>query len=438
MDDGLSVLRDVSIEWSDGTIVAVEPDSRPGPGVEQFPEHIVLPGLINAHGHLAGTAFRGTEDTTRSFMDVAHFEYCMGPHDVFNFARHAALESVSWGITTTNDIFHWPEATALAAQDVGVRAVVAMKLFDYDLRTLGPGGYVEQSSLAHGLQQRMWNLLAEWQGAELVTPVLGIHAPNTVKADTARDVAAIARDLGIPVHLHLAQSGEEIRRVLEISRSTPVEFLRKCSLLDGDIALLAAHLWLLSADDMATFAEASGYWLHCPAMNARRGFMADAWQLRTVGTEPALGTDWLSYNPWTTMQHAIAMTRVATGDIATMTAADALTMMTRNGARALGVDQDLGSIEVGKKCDLVLLSPSPVPTEPESDLFTTVVYNCDGRDVTDVFVGGRRVIRDSAHAYLDAMDLVSASRQSRAELVRRTAHDDHRLLKVKDPYDFPH
>jgi len=235
-------------------------------------------------------------------------------------------------------------------------------------------------------------LAGRWPG---VTPRLGPHAPDTCSPELLGRVAAAARERGIGLHTHLAQSRDEVLAVRARTGRSPVELLDELGLLGPD--LVAAHLGFVTDDDVARLAASGTAWGHCPASNAKRGYLAPVGPLRAAGLRRGLGTDWLGYDMWEAVRWAIGVARLERGGADGLDARAALREATLGGAAILGLDPELGSLEPGKLADLIVVGlDRPWLEPPPVDPIAALAYNGSGRDVTAVAIGGRLLVVDGS------------------------------------------
>lgn len=355
----------------------------------------VLPGLVNAHSHLAGVLFRGSEDRTASYRPLMAIEAALGDEDVYWLSLVGAFEALRFGTTTVNDLYYQPAAVAAAVAEAGLRAVVAPTILEVDRAAFARG----KTGLDPAIGRRLLEEAEAFADAALagrwarVTPRLGPHAADTCSPDLLRRVAQAARERGLGLHMHVAQNRQEVRAVRDRTGRTPVELLDELGLLSPDLA--AAHLGFVTGDEVVRLAAAGTAWAHCPASNAKRGYLAPVARLRAAGLRRGLGTDWLGYDMWEAMRWAIGVARLERRDPAGLDARSALREATQGGAAVLGLEREIGSLEPGKLADLILVAlERPWLEPPAVDPVAGLVYNGAGRDVTTVMVGGRLLVAD--------------------------------------------
>jgi len=405
IDPADRVIPDGAVAIEGERIAAVGPTAELAP---RYPEAAVLdargcavlPGFVNAHCHLAGVLFRGTEDRTASYRPLLAVEAALGAEDVYWLSLLGAFEALRFGTTTVNDMYYEPAAVAAAITTAGIRGVVAPTILEVD-RAAFAASAAGEARLEPAIGRRLLDeavafadaaLAGRWPG---VTPRLGPHAPDTCSPELLGRVAAAARERGIGHHTHLAQSRDEVLAVRARTGRSPVELLDELGLLGPD--LVAAHLGFVTDDDVARLAASGTAWGHCPASNAKRGYLAPVGPLRAAGLRRGLGTDWLGYDMWEAVRWAIGVARLERGGADGLDARAALREATLGGAAILGLDRELGSLEPGKLADLIVVGlDRPWLEPPPVDPIAALAYNGSGRDVTAVAIGGRLLVVDGS------------------------------------------
>ena len=370
--------------------------------------HAVIPGLVNVHTHMTGCLFRGlTEDRPGSFWGLAlPMERFLSPASTYALSLLGCAEVLRFGCTTINDIYHYMADTARAVRDIGIRAVLAEKILDTDLNRIHEG--VHDRLPALGRQKLEWNerLFEVWHQADggRITVRFGPHAPNTCTPDLLRAIREAATRRNVGLHTHLAQNAEEADFIRDTYGRTSTEYLDDHGILGPD--LVAAHLSLATDADVDRFGRAGARMAHCPAVTATRGRFARMARIYEAGITVGLGTDWLRMNPWDAMRFAITLLRIRTGDWGALSARQALWLMTMGSATALGLEQEIGSIEVGKRADLAIVDLRAPHLQPHADLVSLLVYNGSGHDVRTVLVDGKVVLEDGRPTQVDQESVI--------------------------------
>jgi len=358
--------------------------------------HLVMPGLINAHTHAAMGAFRGlAEDRPRDEWAATKYvlPYLdrMRPDEYRHGALVGGLEMLANGITATADRGSYMEFSAEGLEAAGIRAVVSHTLFDVE-RPLE--------------LDRALALVERWgtdPGARLHCG-LGPHAPDTCSDALLRRVRALAGETGARVFIHCAQSDHELAALRARGYAGAVRCLRANGLLGPDV--VAAHCLYVDDDEIRMLAD-SGTWVaHCPASNAKiEARVAPVASMLRARVRVALGTDWAATNNtmdlFDEMKTAGLLGKVRADDAAVLPAGRLLEMATIDGARALGIGAHVGSLEVGKRADVIAVTLDGLRLEPLHDAAAALAYTVKGQDVRHVWVDGRWLIRDRRPVHVD-------------------------------------
>ena len=398
LDDAGRRVADGAVAVDAGRIVALGPAAevaRAWVGDERVdrPGHVVLPGFVNAHTHLAMTMFRGMADD----RDLEAFLATVLPVEgaVLNAGRvalatrAAAVESLSAGVTTALDMYFHAAAAVPAAASVGLRVLSGPVMFDG-----GPGSMP-------------WGELMAWAGEWMaahparpgVRPVVGPHSTYMLTPDHLCEVRDLAAAHGALVHIHASETAAENELVRSRYSVSPVSLLHSLDLLGADTVL--AHAVHLDDVDLDSVAASGASVAHCPASNLKLASgVARVPELVARGVDVGIGTD----GPASSNDlDVLGATRLAallhkgapwsgSPDAASLPAEVSLHAATLGGARALGVDADLGSLEVGKLADLVAVDLDRPHVQPVYDVASSVLYAAGRGDVTDVWVEGRRAV----------------------------------------------
>ncbi len=375
----------------------------------ELPGHVLLPGLVNAHTHAAMNLFRGIADDVP--LDVwlerhiwpreAQF---VAPDFVYDGTRLAAAEMLRGGITCCNDMYFFPDASARAFVEVGMRAMLGLPILD--LPTL----YAADSD---GYLQRGLAVRDEWKHEPRLCFALAPHAPYTVGDATFTRIVTYARQLDLPIQTHLAETASEIAQSRERFGQTPLARLHALGATGpGFIAIHGVHL---SVEDIELLATHGGHVVHCPASNMKLGSgIAPIGRLQRRGINVALGTDGAASNNrldlFGEMRLAALLAKVATGDAAALPAAQILASATLGGARALGLEREIGSLVPGKAADVVAVDLETLDAVPCYDPISHVVHAVGRESVTDVWIQGQRVVAGRALTTVDEAAIVTRAR----------------------------
>ena len=397
-----------------GRIVAVMPRTLASDRFDvrshlALPHHVLLPGLVNAHTHAAMNLFRGIADDVG--LDV-WLEQHIWPREgrfvdeafVYDGARLAAAEMLRGGVTCCNDMYFFPEASARAFLELGLRAMLGMAILDF------PTAYAADADgyLARGLATR-----DALKHEPTLTFSLAPHAPYTVGDATWEKIVVYARQLDLPVQTHLAETSREVTESLSKHGRSPLARLHGLGATGPQF--IAIHGVHLSTEDIALLAEQGCHVVHCPVSNMKLGCgIAPVAALLEDGVGVALGTDGAASNNridlFGEMRVAALLAKAATGDPSVFPAQQALRAATLSGARALGLDGAIGSLVPGKQADMIAVDLSGSNAEPCYDPVSHLVHAV-GRDaVTDVWVGGRRIVQDRVLQTADEAAIGAAAR----------------------------
>jgi len=374
--------------------------------VEVFPHHVLLPGLVNAHGHAAMTLLRGVADDLplerwlREHIwprEAAHVSH----EFVADGSLLAAAEMLRGGITCCNEMYFYPEATAASLRRAGMRAMIGLAVLDF------PTPYAADSAdyLGKGLAMR-----DQFRDDPLLAFSLAPHAPYTVSDATLERIVTYAEQLNLPVQIHLHETAQEIADSLRACGKRPLERLADLGAVGpGFQAIHAVHLL---PEEIALLRERGASAIHCPSSNLKLASgIAPVAAMLGAELNLALGTDGAASNNrldlFEEMRLAALLAKGASGNAAVLPAAQALYAATLGGARALGWENEIGSIEKGKSADLIAVDFGGVELAPCFDPISHLVYAANRAEVTDVWVAGERVLEERAPTRIPAEDLRS-------------------------------
>lgn len=357
--------------------------------------HILAPGLINAHCHAAMTLLRGAADDLPLQRWLTERIWPMegemvDEHFVRVGTQLAAAEMLLGGTTTCVDMYFYSKAAAQSFLSIGQRAVLALPVIDFPTRYAGD----VDAYITTGLQVR-----DEFVGEPLLSFALAPHAPYTAADTTFQKVLAYANELGIPVHTHLQETAQEVSDALAQFNERPAERLARLGVLSPDF--FAAHGVHLNATDIATLAQYGASVVHCPSSNLKLASgVAPIAALLKAGVNVGLGTDGAASNNrldmFEEMRLAALIGKVQSNDASSVTAAQAFNMATLGGARAAGIAETTGSLEIGKAADLIAVSLDAPAMQPIFDPVSHFVYAASRADVTHVWVAGRSIVHNRA------------------------------------------
>ena len=401
-----TVLEQYSIAIQTGRIVDLLPTADANARYTahtqvQLNQHVLLPGLINLHTHVAMTLMRGLADDLPLMTWLKEHIWPMeGKHVAPTFvkdgAQLACAEMLRGGTTCFNDMYFFPEATAQAVEQAGMRATLGVIAFDF------PSSYAADADdyLRKGLETR-----DAYRDHERLRFCIAPHAPYTVSNKTFEKILTFSEQLDIPIHIHVHETLDEIQQSLAEHHLRPLARLHNLGLLSPN--LIAAHMVHANADEIALCAARGVPIAHCPVSNLKLGSgIAPLVQYLAAGMTVGLGTDGAASNNRLDllgeMRIAALLAKGVSGDASALPAHQALAMATLHGARALGLDQEIGSLKIGKAADLVAMEIDSIETTPCYDVASHLVYVAGREQVTDVWVAGKRLLQDRTLTTLDS------------------------------------
>ena len=377
---------------------------------------VVLPGLINTHTHAPMVLYRGLAD------DLALMEWLqkyifpaeaktVTPEFVRAGTRLAVLEMIQSGTTTYADMYYFEEEIAAVTKAAGMRAVLGQTIIRFpvaDAKTPADG-------LARGSA-----FVKQYGGDDLITPALAPHAMYTLETATLKAIKAAADRDRAPIIIHLAETKEEVAIARKEHRATPVQYLESIGFWGPNT--LAAHAVHVSDADIRILARRGIGVAHNPESNMKLASgTAPVPAMRTAGIPVGLGTDGAASNNdldmFEAMRQAALLHKLQTGDPRAIPATTALEMATIEGARALGLGKLTGSLEAGKRADLIVVSMASARQTPMYDPVSHLVYVTRGDDVRTTIVNGRVLMRDRRMLTLDEPAVLAEARRQ-ADLVR--------------------
>lgn len=370
----------------------------------------VIPGLINAHTHVAMTLLRGLADDLR--LDVWLIGYMMPTEREFvdpDFVRLGTLlgcaEMIRSGVTTFADMYYFEEAVAQAAAEAGMRAVCSQTVLKFP--SPDAESYEESLAACRGFIQR-------WKGHPLIVPSVAPHAPYTCTPEILRACAALAVEFDVPLHTHLAETAQEVLDSRRENEMPVIPWVKKQSLFDAKVT--AAHCVHIDEGEMRTLLHNGAGVAHNPTSNLKLASgIAPIGRMLRLGLNVGIGTDGPASNNDLDMfeetRLAAILAKAASDDPTTLPARQALEMATSMGARALHIDHLTGSLEVGKRADIAVLDLNrvhnlPVFERDPGSIYSRIIYSAKSTDVVHVLCNGRWLLRDRLLLTMDADSLL--------------------------------
>jgi 5-methylthioadenosine/S-adenosylhomocysteine deaminase len=404
-----------SLVIADGRIAALLPRAEAETQIEaaktlELPGHVLIPGLINAHTHSPMSLLRGLADDL-PLMTWLHEHIWpaegrwVDQEFVADGTRLALLEMLRGGITCFNDMYFHADVTARVCAEAGMRVLAGMIVVDFPTR------YADNADeyLRRGLE-----LYDHYRDHPLVRPAFAPHSTYAVSEAPLERVRTLADELQVQVHIHLHETRDEVMQVLRTHGERPIARLDRLGLLGPQ--LVAVHMTRLEDEEIARLAETDTQVVHCPESNLKlaSGFCPVA-DLIDAGVNVALGTDGAASNNDLNllgeMRTAALLAKGVSGRANAVPAEQALRMATWNGAKALGLEREIGSLEVGKAADVVAVDLSDPHTQPMYHPCSQLVYAASSHQVRHVWIRGRQVLRNGEPLTLDPAVILTAARE---------------------------
>jgi len=411
------VLEDHAVAVTDGAIVAVLPRAQ---ARQRFaaattvsrPDAVLIPGLVNAHTHNPMTLMRGIAD------DLPLMEWLqghiwpteaavLGPEFVGDGIAFSIAEMLRGGTTCANENYFFPDVQAAVYKRHGFRALVGLPVIDFP---------TPWASSADEYFDRAVEVHDQWRGDSLVATAFAPHAPYTVCDANFERIRMLADQLDLPVHLHTHETAQEIADSIRDHGQRPLARLDRLGLVSD--RLIAVHMTQLTAAEIDLCAERGVSVVHCAESNLKlaSGF-CPACALLRAGVNLAIGTDGCASNNDLDMfgetRTAALLAKAVANDASGMDAATALRAATLGGARALGFGERIGSIEPGKRADLVCVDLAALETQPLHHVISQLVYATGRHQVTDVWIDGQPRLQQRELVDMDMPGLITNARQWR-------------------------
>jgi 5-methylthioadenosine/S-adenosylhomocysteine deaminase len=374
--------------------------------LEQLDNHVLLPGLINSHTHASMSLMRGIADDL-PLMDWLqnHIwpleQKWVGEAFVRDGTDLAIAEMIRGGTTCFNDMYFFPEITADQAIKYGMRASIGLIVIDF------PSAWAEHSEayLKKGVA-----LHKQLCHESLITTAFAPHAPYTVSDEPLIKIRALAKELDVPIHMHLHETLHEVEEQKNKTNQTPLQRLHQLDLLSP--SFMAVHMTQLSDLEIDLVAETGPHIIHCPESNLKlaSGFCPIT-QCLEKGINVALGTDGAASNNdldmFGEMRTAALLAKGVSNDASAVPAMTALKMATVNAAKALGIEQKTGSLSLGKAADVIAIDFNQLETQPLFDPISQIVYAAGRHQVSDVWVEGKQLLKKRSLTTINCEDLKS-------------------------------
>ena len=406
------VLKEHGLGIRDGRIAFIGPRAAAlklsASEVRELPGMLLSPGLINAHGHAAMTLFRGLAD---DLPLMTWLEKHIWPAETKwvdeAFVRDgtdlAIAEQLKGGITCFSDMYFFPKVASDCVHNSGMRAQIAIPILDFPI----PGASSADEAIRQGIE-----LFGDLKHHPRIKITFGPHAPYTVSDANLEKIRVIAEELDAAIHMHVHESAFEVQQSVEQTGERPLARLGRLGLLGPRFQ--AVHMTQISEDDLALLVESNTSVIHCPESNLKlaSGFcpVERLWQ---AGVNVAIGTDGAASNNDLDLlgetRTAAMLAKAVAGSATALDAHRALRMATLNGARAMGQESEIGSLEVGKAADIVAFDLSGLAQQPIYDPVSQLIY-ATGRDcVKHLWVAGKPLLDDRQLTRMDEQQLTATA-----------------------------
>jgi 5-methylthioadenosine/S-adenosylhomocysteine deaminase len=415
MDGKLNQYDPGAVAVQGDSIVAVGPEAEikkeyAGNETMDCKGRVLMPGLVNAHTHVPMTLLRGLADDLR--LDVWLMGYMLpverefvSPEFVRLGTQIACAEQIRSGITTFNDMYYFEDDIAQATADAGMRAVCGESIMKYP----APDAPAFEDSIAYAREY-----IKKWKGHPLIVPAIAPHAPYSTTPEILRTCSNIAQEFDVPLHIHISETAFEVENMRNEQGMPVVPYIKKQGILEAKV--IAAHCVHIDFGEIKTLKHVNAGISHNPSSNLKlaSGF-APVQKMLESGVNVGIGTDGPASNNDLDMFEEIRLAsfvaKASSNDPTVVPAATALLMGTRLGAQALHIGHLTGSLEVGKRADLIIVDTSPIHNSPRfrrdpNNAYAQLVFASKSTDVTDVMVNGKWLMRDHNLLTLNEADLM--------------------------------
>ena len=391
------VMEDHAIVIKEGKIVDILPSdqakSKYQPSTaHSLDTHALLPGFINSHTHAAMSLFRGIAD------DLPLMEWLnehiwpaeqrwVSPTFVADGTRLAIGEMIRSGTTCFADMYFFADEVARVAAEAGMRSTIGLIVIDF------PTAWAKD---ADEYLLKAGEVHHKFRNSQLIKTAFAPHSPYAVSESSLLRIATLAEEMDIPILMHVHETANEIQKSLEQYKKTPLRRLQELGLLSP--RLLAVHMTQIASDEFELLAEHGVNVIHCPESNLKlaSGF-CPVHKLQSQGINVALGTDGAASNNDLDMigeMHTAALLgKGVANDAQAVKAFSAIQMATINGAKALGLEDSIGSLRKGKQADIIAIDLGVLESQPMFDPISQIVYTANRNQVTDLWVAGKQLLR---------------------------------------------
>ena len=391
-----SVLEDHSLAIRDKRIVAIAPTKEFDQQYQiaqrvELNDHVLIPGLVNSHGHAAMALFRGVADDIplKQWLEDRIWPLessYVSSEFVYEGVLLAMAEMISGGTTCFADNYFFAEEVARAVADTQMRAQLACPILDF------PTAWGQDADEYIGKATQLHD---NYRSSEFVHSAFGPHAPYTVSDEPLRKISMLADELDVPVHIHMHETAQEITDAIASDGRRPLQRMADLGLISP--RLVCVHMTQTTSEEMEMLAAAGSSVVHCPSSNLKLASgLCEVQQMMDHNVNVALGTDGAASNNdldmFGEMQLAAMVAKAVAEDPTAVPAETALEMATINSARALGLDKDIGSLEIGKFADIAAVSMTSLNSIPVNNPLSHLVYSAGAHQVSHVWCSGKPLL----------------------------------------------
>ncbi|WP_040371679.1 amidohydrolase family protein [Butyricimonas synergistica] len=412
MNEEMEIIKNGSILIEKNCIKEIRPGKIEMPDAENFDAEgmIVMPGFVNTHTHVPMTMLRGYADDLplHTWLNDHIFPAearMVTPENVVMATRLAFIEMIKSGTTCFNDMYFFEDIIAAEARKAGIRAVIGESLIDFptpSFRTLDEG------------IARCESLVQQWYGHELIHPTVCAHSPYTCSKQTLRKAKDITEKYNIPLHIHVAETRQEVEDITTRTGLSPAAYLYSIGLLDRNV--IAAHSVWLNPNDIELYARTGTSIAHCPKSNLKLASgIADTDAYLKAGINVGIGTDGTASNNTLDMveetRFAALLPKGVHYNPEAVSAKTALRMSTINGAKALGLNHLTGSLEPGKRADLIVVHADASNMIPMYNEYSAIVYAANSKNIRSSMVNGKWIMLNREVMNIDKEETMNAMRR---------------------------
>jgi len=374
-----------------------------------LPGYALMSGLVNTHGHAAMSLFRGIADDLSLHTWLEDHIWPMeakwvSEEFVYQGTQLAIAEMISSGTTCFADMYFFPDASARAATEAGIRVQLATPVIDFpNPWSIDADDAIQKTTVLHD----------QWRNSELVSTAFGPHAPYSVSDEPLKKIVMLSELLDIPIHMHIHETAFEVSEALRTQGKRPITRLAELGMLSP--RFISVHATQLTDDEIRLLSDCGVSIAHCPESNLKlaSGF-CPVDKLMRAGVNVSLGTDGAASNNdldmFSEMRTAAILAKACSGDAQALPAYKALQMATINGAKALGLDHLTGTLEAGKRADVIAVTLDELNTQPVHNPVSQLVYSTKSSQVKYVWVNGKLLLDNGELTTLDKETILQMAR----------------------------